>query len=301
VPPDSDLTLVTPFVKEGNRKNQYLFLQDGWKLFPNLELTTGIRYDNYSDFGSTVNPRIALVWQMRSDLTSKLLYGKAFRAPAFLELYAINSPVAQGNPNLEPETLDSIEFALSYRATSRLNLETNLFRYRTADAIRYVRESPEKVPLAQNVGNQKGFGFEGEIRWKMTQKSGLLANYAFVKVTNEQQQESGNYPRHSGYLRVDYLLHPHWYLDLSMNWVADRKRVFGDIRPQIADYTTVNLMIRYKDIRGGHQHFAFGLRNLLDTAAYEPSPGPDSSGVVSIPNDLPLAGRNFFVEFRYQF
>jgi len=256
VPPDSDLIPVTPFVKEGDRKNQYLFLQDGWKLFPNLELTTGIRYDHYSDFGSTVNPRIALVWQMRSDLTSKLLYGKAFRAPAFLELYAINSPVAQGNPHLEPETLDSIEFALSYRITSRLNLETNLFRYQTADTIRYVRENPQTVPLAQNIGNQEGFGFEGEIRWKMTPKSGLLSNYAFVKVTDEQQRESGNYPRHSGYLRIDYLLHPHWYLDLSMNWVADRKRVFGDIRPQIADYTTVNLTIRYKDIRDGHQYFA---------------------------------------------
>jgi len=301
VPPGSDLMLVAPFIKEGIRRNQYLFLQDAWNLVENWELTTGVRYDDYSDFGSTINPRVALVWQTRSNLTSKLLYGRAFRAPAFFELYAINSPVAQGNPNIDPETLESIELAFNYRATPHFNLETNFFTYRTDDTIRYVRKSQETVPLAQNIGSQKGMGFESEIRWKMTLKSSLLGNYAFVKVTDEQKHDTGNYPRHSAYLRTDYLIYPNWYLDLSANWIAGRKRVFGDTRPDIADYTTVDLTLRYKDIRQGHHYFAIGLRNLFSASAHEPSPGPDTNGIISIPNDLPLAERNWFVEFRYQF
>jgi iron complex outermembrane receptor protein len=44
-----------------------------------------------------------------------------------------------------------------------------------------------------------------------------------------------------------------------------------------------------------------GVRNLLDSDAREPSLGPNASGVVNIPYDLPLAGRHYFLEMNYQF
>jgi len=297
-----EFRLVAPFIKEGVRQNKYLFLQDTWQFSSDWEMTAGLRYDHYSDFGSTVNPRIALVWQTRPNLTTKLLYGRAFRAPAFFELYAINSPVAQGNPDVTPETLESLELALNYRATSNLNLETNLFTYRTDDNIRYVRDQPGTVPIAQNVGQQKGFGLEGELRWKTSVRSSILANYAYVKATDRTtHHDTGNYPRHSAYVRTDWLLIPNWYLDVQANWIADRQRVLGDPRPAIADYTTVDLTLRYKDIREGRANVAFSIRNLFDAEAREPSLGPDSTGMIAIPDDLPLAERSFFVELRYQF
>ena len=78
-------------------------------------LTAGVRHDQYSDFGGTTNPRLALVWDTAYNLTSKLLYGQAFRPPSFSELYNINNPVGQGNPNLKPETNQSVELALPGR------------------------------------------------------------------------------------------------------------------------------------------------------------------------------------------
>ncbi|MBI5559530.1 MAG: TonB-dependent receptor [Deltaproteobacteria bacterium] len=48
-----------------------------------------------------------MVWQTRADLTSKLLYGLAFRPPSFAELYAQNNPAATGNPDFDPETIDT--------------------------------------------------------------------------------------------------------------------------------------------------------------------------------------------------
>jgi outer membrane receptor for ferrienterochelin and colicin len=50
------------FLEEDERINKYLFLQDIWQLANDWELTAGVRYDHYSDFGDTVNPRFALVW-----------------------------------------------------------------------------------------------------------------------------------------------------------------------------------------------------------------------------------------------
>ncbi|VAW67084.1 TonB-dependent receptor, partial [hydrothermal vent metagenome] len=60
---------------DGDRKIVYFSLQDEWTFLPDWTLTSGVRYDNYSDFGDTTNPRLALVWQTRHDLSTKLLYG----------------------------------------------------------------------------------------------------------------------------------------------------------------------------------------------------------------------------------
>nr|NIW86336.1 TonB-dependent receptor [Gammaproteobacteria bacterium] len=74
-PIDGTLTDVsdTPnvFLPEDSRRNTYGFVQDVWSPARDWELTAGARYDNYSDFGSTVNPRLALVWSARHNLTAK--------------------------------------------------------------------------------------------------------------------------------------------------------------------------------------------------------------------------------------
>lgn len=306
IPPEEGLRDFsdTPYAPnpEGDRKNWYLFLQDIWAFTPNWELTSGIRYDKYSDFGSTLNPRMALVWQPRVDFTAKLLYGSAFRAPTFLELYASNNPFTLGNPALKPETIKTWELAFNYRATNNLHFTTNLFTYKWTDGIRYLPGSSQGIFVAKNAGIQKAHGLELEARWKMTKKSSLLANYAFVKATDENNNhDAGNYPQHSAYLRTDWLVYPNWYLNAQINWVGERKRVFGDPRPSLEGYTTVDLTLRRKDIREGEWNLAMSVRNLFDTNARGPSVGPDPNGVIFFPNDLPLAGRHYWLELRYRF
>jgi outer membrane receptor protein involved in Fe transport len=294
----------TPYVfnREAVRNNGYLSLQDVWTLTPQWELTTGIRYDTYSDFGDTINPRIALVWQPRLDFTSKLLYGRAFRAPSFSELYSANNPVSLGNPNLKPETMHSWELALDYQAAQNVHLATNLFTYDIEDKIVFSPDPNGKTNTARNIGHWQGYGTEVEVRWKMNQWSSLLANYSYTRCTDEETQyDIGHYPHHSAYLRTDWLLFPNWYLDLQTHWIIDRHREFGDTRDPIEDYATVDLTLRYKDIRRGHWGVALSARNLFNADAREPSLGPDSRGVINVPNDLPLAGRSYFVELRYTF
>ncbi|CAK0780863.1 hypothetical protein CCP3SC15_810013 [Gammaproteobacteria bacterium] len=72
------------------RRVDYLYAQDEWNLARDWTLTAGVRHDRYSDFGSTTNPRLALVWDATLNLTAKLLFGQAFRAPSFTEQYGIN-------------------------------------------------------------------------------------------------------------------------------------------------------------------------------------------------------------------
>ncbi|WP_069469804.1 TonB-dependent receptor plug domain-containing protein [Candidatus Marithrix sp. Canyon 246] len=290
------------FIPEGSRKNWHVFLQDVWNLTPNWEWTTGFRYDNYSDFKSTLNPRFALSWQPISKFSTKLMYASAFRAPTFSELYITSNPVHKGNLNLNPETIDTWELAFNYHVRNNLHLATNLFSYKWSDGIRYVPGASKGIFIADNVGIQKAYGLEFEARWKMTKKSSLLANYAFVKASDENNKhDAGNYPQHSAYVRSDWLLMPNWFLDTQINWVSERQRAFGDSRSPVDDYTTVDFTLRRKNIKKGHWNFAVSVRNLFDVDAREPSQGPDSNGVINIPYDLPLAGRHYWLELRYHF
>ena len=291
----------TPFVflDEGDRTDYFFFLQDVWSFARDWELTAGVRYDDYSDFGDTVNPRLALVWSARFDLTVKLLYGRAFRAPSFAELGNMNNPVAIGNPDLDPETMDSLELAFDYMPHESVSLALNLFAYRWDDIIEFVPDASAGGSQARNSGEQHSYGLELDADWRPLSGLRLLGNYALQKSTDEEtHQNAGNAPIHHLYVRADWDFLPNWQLNGQLNWVGSRKRVAGDDRDDIDDYSIVDLNIRRKG-RNDKWEVALLLKNLFDTDAREPSLA--GNPVAPIPNDLPLPGRSVFGELRLRF
>ncbi|HAI97614.1 MAG: TonB-dependent receptor [Cycloclasticus sp.] len=285
-----DVTDTAPFNQEETRKIYYAFAQDAWDFAPDWTLTAGLRYDHYSDFGDTLNPRLALVWQTSYRLTSKLLYGRSFRAPSFAEQFNINNPVALGNPDLDPEIIDTYEMAFSYTATDNLKLSMNLFYYQMKDIIRF------NPTTANNTGKQTGHGLEAEINWKATDKWSVYANYAYQSSEDKDtDSEVADVPQQQIYLRTHYELTSIWSINSQLNHVRDRKRASTDLRSAIDDYTVVDLTLRAKEFAPGFE-FALSARNLFDESVKEPSLAPGA-----IPNDLPLAGRGVFVELRKSF
>lgn len=76
-------------------------------MFKGTLLTLGARYDNFTDIGSQLSPRMGLVQQLNQQHSIKLLFGESFRAPSESELNLQNNPVLLGNPELEPESVKS--------------------------------------------------------------------------------------------------------------------------------------------------------------------------------------------------
>ncbi len=284
------------FIQPGSRTVQYAFIQDEWHFAPDWDLTAGIRWDNYSDFGTTINPRAALVWQTEYNLTTKLLYGRAFRAPSFAETRNINNPVALGNPNLDPETIDTIELAFDYHPTQDIATTLNIFRYEISDIIRFVPNGG--VSTAQNTGDQRGYGLEWEIDWKVNAKHQLLANYAFQNSTDEDtDSDVANAPENQIYVRSDWEFARDWWLNTQVNWVADRKRAPGDPRPEIDDFTWVDLGLRH-NLRSLPLEVSLTIHNVLDEDAREPS--LNGTPAPAIANDLPLPGIHGFISVEYR-
>lgn len=288
----TDVSDTAPFLRPHSRIVRYAYLQDEWNLARDWTLTAGIRHDRYNDFGSTTNPRLALAWEAAYNLTAKVLYGTAFRAPSFTEQFAINNPVAVGNANLKPERMRTLEAAVSWQPANTLQLSLNVFRYEMKDAIQLVNA------VYSNAGEQTGRGLEFEAAWDATRNLRLAGSYSRQRSLDETtNKDAGMAPRNRIYLRADWRFVPGWLANAQVNWVADRKRAAGDTRPDIDDYATVDLTVRTQ--RGKDKwNLAFSVRNLFNADAREPS--LFGSPFVPLPYDIPLPGRAFFAQASYR-
>lgn len=273
------------FIEPHSRIMRYVYGQDEWSLAPDWVLTAGVRYDRYSDFGGTTNPRVALVWEASYNVTAKLIYGRAFRPPSFVEQYNINNPVATGNPNLQPETVESREAAVSWQVTPGLHLGANAYDFTMRDVLRFVPDG-SGGNTAQNTGQLRGQGFELEAAWDANRQLRLSGNYSHQRTWDpETGKDPGNSPRNRAYARADWRFMPGWSLNTQVNWVADRHREAGDTRGPIRDYTLVDLALR-TEAPGRQWSVTLAVNNLFDVDAREPSPFPGY-----IQYDLPLPGR----------
>ncbi|MCP4683339.1 MAG: TonB-dependent receptor [Desulfobacterales bacterium] len=283
------------FMFDQNRTVPYVSLQDEWAFSKNWELTAGVRYDHYSDFGKTINPRIALVWETRYDLTTKLMYGQAFRPPAVTESYVTNNPIVLGNPDLDPETINTFELALDYRPMHNLKAIASFFIYDIEGLIDYAPDpAPATSKTAQNLINQRGGGFELELGWEVMPSLTVSSNFTYQ---NSEDKDTGTVvadaPGMQLYLNTHWNFMPEWYLNAQYSWIGDRQRAEDDSREDIKDNTIMNMTIRRKNITQ-HIDLAFSVRNLLNEDIREPTSS-------DIPNDFPMESRSIYAEMTYHY
>ncbi len=279
----------TPYMYLANthRTVWSLVAQDEWQFAKDWQLTAGVRYDDYSDFGNTVNPRAALVWDINRQLTSKLLYGKAFRAPTFSEQGNQNNPVLLGNSQLKPETIHTYEWAFDYRPLSSLRTGINLYYYQIEDLIGVIDST------FQNSGNQEGYGGEFEWNWQIAEQWKAMGNYAWQHATNEQtRQQVAGVPEHHVFFALQWQFMPNWQIQPQINWVGGRINTLQANGP-LNDYETVDLTLRGKKLFG-HLNLAASLRNMSDTHYTEPAYAP-------IGQNLPMSVRSFYFEASINF
>lgn len=152
-----------------------------------INLTAGVRYDQYSDFGESVNPRLGITYSATKNIRFKGLYGKAFRAPTFQELYDNttlgNQYGVKGNELLKPETIQTFELGteinykkIIFRYNGFYNLNKNLIRI-------YDSRGSGSIGIYQNIGNLNTYGHEAEAIVILTSKANFFINVSqFVSV-----------------------------------------------------------------------------------------------------------------------
>ena len=89
-------------LREGDRNVWAVALEMSFPVLKTLELGFSIRYDDYSDFGGTTNPKISARWQPFQQLLVRGSYNTGFAAPTLAQLYAPNATTFTGGRYNDP-------------------------------------------------------------------------------------------------------------------------------------------------------------------------------------------------------
>lgn len=181
---------------------------------PQVRISAGARFDAYSTFGSSLNPRLAVVSNLYSAGTTKIIVGKAFRAPSIYELYYNDGGFTQiASPELGPEEAWSAEVEHLHQFTKTVSVTLGCFANRITDLVTSVGQGSEADPIAYVNSKQplSAVGIEARLRrewgqgW-MAEAGYTLQTAAFLESddigdmfawnTSDAHQEVANVPGH---------------------------------------------------------------------------------------------------------
>ncbi|MFH1538092.1 MAG: TonB-dependent receptor [bacterium] len=123
------------------------------------KLTIGARYDDYSNFGTELNPKFTISKQFRPGITTYFSTGRNFRAPTFVELHY----PGYGNPALNPERSTYKEIGFRYDGGSWFRLNISGFNNKYFGLIQPVLVDPVTFRYApMNIARARIRGMEIE-------------------------------------------------------------------------------------------------------------------------------------------
>ena len=268
------------------------FVQDVWDLTRAIAVTSGVRMDSFSDFGVAITPRLGLVGVF-ADLNIKLLYGRAFKPPAFVQLYdqAVvedsGKVVLQGNSKLKAPTIDTVEASLGYRSRAlsvvitafalathnEINVGSDWLRWRNS-------ESRESHGYEAELGYRHG-AFQGRLGMSYFRSSGIGVGFG-APIS----------PALTGLAEARYGVGK-WDLLLGCVVRAANARESNDDRRPRPDTVDLEAAVRYEPFPGvGLQLSA---KNLLNERIVDQLPVS-----LALSGDLPGAGRRVWLGFDWE-
>ncbi len=278
------------FCENTSRDVFAVFFHDLWDITEQIRLTFGGRYDDYSDFGSNFSPRAGLTWSITEKLDLRLNYATAFRAPAFMDQYVKNNPVAAGNPDLDEEKIETLEAGVGIRLTERLFAGVTYFHNDIKDLIAL----PPGGGEFKNYQDVSVDGFEIEARYGFAGGASLALNYTYTDSQIENNRQFPNIVKHAGNLIANVPINKYLNWNINLFYQGKTARDAGDSRDDMNDYAVVNTSLLAKGFCKGLE-LQLSVFNLLDKDYAWPSPRN------SVPGDYTAPGRSFILRACYKF
>ncbi len=203
-----------------------------------VDVALALRQDDHSVFGAATTGRLALAWRIQPDLILRASAATGYRAPS---LYELNSQ-SFGNLALNPEESRSFEIGLEQKFGDQGFVKATLFDTEVTNRIDYDFLTNR---YQQAVGETRIRGLELSGRVAVTEKLALLGSYTLTDAVDPVGAPVVRVPRHDLHLGLEAALTPRLSGRLTVNRVAGRfESAFPSPAP-VADYTTVNLGLRY--------------------------------------------------------
>ncbi|MDF2176863.1 TonB-dependent receptor [Aliiglaciecola sp. CAU 1673] len=200
-------------VPEYDATHSRAFLELTHQWHADLTLVGGIQWNKPEKSDGHYSARLSANYKLDPHWFVKLQFAEAYRAPSQLERDIALQGVVIGNPNLEPETIETWDLQLGYQRKDVFSAIT-LFHSKTDDLITRAA-APRQTASYFNLGSQTFKGFEWENIWNLAD-SGLRLEGSWSYQQNSQAGMDGdnisNMPRHLFKAGINY----QWDHNLSL-------------------------------------------------------------------------------------
>lgn len=269
-----------------------MYFQDEFSITDRLILNAGVRYDHYSTFGGTVNPRTGLIYTWR-DTTAKLLYGRAFRAPNPFQQFNIVSNASKPNPDLKPEIINTYELVLEQYLGHHIRGSASAYYYEIDRLIEQVLDPSDNLLVYRNGSkiNAKGLGLTVEGRWP----NGLdgRVSYALQEARDSASDRLlTNSPQHlvKGNLIIP-LFRDKVFASLQTLYMSSRLTLAGNSAKSVF---LTNVTFFTQQVLPGWE-FSAQVNNIFDYHYSDPASGQ------LVQDTILQDGRTYWLKLKYRF
>ena len=289
-----DLDPAFVYIDEKHRSlRRALYVQDEIRIARSLILNVGLRYDNYSTSGSTINPRVAVIYLPQPATAIKLLYGTAFRAPNAYELYYADATTSKASQNLKPETTASYEIVGEHQIHPNLRATASIYRNDLRNMISQITDTDGLNVFLNAAGRIRAQGAEFELEQAWSADRRLRASYARQTTRNEiTGNELENSPRHL--VKFNYsqpLPGDDWLAAAELHYTGQRRTLAGG---STAGFAVANLTVLSRRLAAGLEVSA-SVYNAFDKRYADPG-RPEH-----VEDAIGQSGRSYRLKLNYRF
>ena len=231
------------------------FAQAVWE-FDDVVLVAGIRADDNSQFGSEASPELGASFELGNGLQARAQYAESFKAPNIKEAdanytaihYGYTSSKYEGNPDLKPETGQTLSIGISGGKTWLWSADA--FRSEVDGLIQsvntgttanvHIMGSLTSVPVFtyENVADATINGLELEASTDLNDATGLSLNASFLSTDDGEGGELANRPEWTANAKVDRDFGNGLTGQLGVKYTGKQKNASGD---DVTSFITADL------------------------------------------------------------
>jgi outer membrane receptor for ferrienterochelin and colicins len=263
-----------------------IFLQVDYNFFKYWYFTPGLRFEYNTSYKQVLIPRASLIFN-KNKINSKLIYGKAFRAP---KPWDFTSGV--GNPDLKPEYFNSVELSNTFFITNSFKTEFCIYNNNLQNGIVKVNTTDNNSYYWNNSGKTATTGLEFNTSCAINKLNTQLS-YSYNHSINSFDEVVEEIAPHMGFFGVDYYISSYLNIGLSGNYIGKRKNT-KEIKATNSEYiksaVVFNLYLNVFDYKNLSINFI--IKNLTNTEYYHTSN--------LNPDRYRQPQRSFFIQLSYK-
>lgn len=264
-----------------------LYLQSEYQMLENMNLTAGLRLDRHSQTGSTLSPRIGLIFNPAVQTTLKLLYGTGFRSPNFSEMHLEYPGSNKSNPGLRPEQIATWELVAEQQIADNWYAVASVFYNHMTNLIDQQIDDVDSLMQFRNLEASNAAGCEFEINARFPSGFRSYGSYT-LQVAQDDDEHLSNSPRHLFKSGVSRMLGETLTVSLEALYESARKTVYDT---ETEPYLLASFLLGYRPFR--QIECSLLVRNIFDT--HYTLPG----GFEHVQAGIPQDGRNFIARIQF--